>query len=344
MRRAPAFWSNPPERPGWLARLLSPLGRLYALATARRVARASDWRAPVPVICVGNLTAGGAGKTPTVLALLEIFADLGIEAHVLSRGHGGTLGRGAPHRVDVAADRAEETGDEPLLLAAFAPVWVCPDRAAAAKAAVAAGAQALVMDDGFQNPGLAKDFSLVVVDAASGFGNGLPIPAGPLRETVAAGLARAQAALLIGAPAARARLRERWPALETLPLFEGEVRAREIGIDWRGEKVLAFAGIAHPEKFFATLRGLGADLVAAHAFPDHAPFAPRALRRLEAEAASLGARMVTTEKDAVRLPAEFRGKAMPLPVHLRIEPPAEGAETLRTALKNVCSQTVQRTP
>lgn len=341
MRRAPAFWSTPPERPGILARLLSPLGALYARATARRVARAPDWRAPVPVICVGNLTAGGAGKTPTVLAILEILAELRVEAHVLSRGHGGAASRGGARRVDMRADTAAEVGDEPLLLAAFAPVWVCADRAAAAKAAVAAGAQALVMDDGFQNPGLAKDFSLVVVDAAAGFGNGLPIPAGPLRETVAAGLARADAVLLIGPPAARERTRARWPALETLPLHQGEVRAREIGIDWRGEKVLAFAGIARPEKFFATLRGLGADLVAAHAFPDHAPFEPKALRRLESEAAALGARMVTTEKDAVRLPADFRGKAMPLPVHLALE---GGGTGLRSALETICSQGVKPEP
>ncbi|WP_339949895.1 tetraacyldisaccharide 4'-kinase [uncultured Albimonas sp.] len=341
--RAPAFWSNPPERPGRLARLLAPLGRLYARATARRVARAPDWRAPVPVICVGNLTAGGAGKTPTVLAILEILGELRVEAHVLTRGHGGSASRGAPHRVDMARDTAARTGDEPLLLAAFAPVWVCADRAAAAKAAVAAGAQALVMDDGFQNPGLARDFSLVVVDAASGFGNGLPIPAGPLRETVDAGLARAQAALLIGPPAARDRMRERWPQLSRLPVHEGEVRAREIGIDWRGEKVLAFAGIARPEKFFATLRGLGADLVAAHAFPDHAPFEPKALRRLEAEAEALGARMVTTEKDAVRLPASFRGKAMPLPVHLALREEGSAEGGLRAALRNLCSQDVNST-
>lgn len=340
MRRAPAFWSRPPDRPGWLARLLTPLGWIYGLATARRLARGASWRAPAPVICVGNLTAGGAGKTPTVLALLERLSARGIEAHVLTRGHGGTVGRDAPHRVDPLRDRAEATGDEPLLLAAFAPVWVGPDRAASARAAVAAGAQALIMDDGFQNPGLSKDLSIVVVDAETGFGNGRLIPAGPLREPVEAGLARAQAALLLGPAAARARTLAQWPALARLDPWEGEVRPREIGIDWRGERVLAFAGIARPEKFFATLRGLGAELVAAHAFPDHSPFAPRALRRLESEAAALGARMVTTEKDAVRLPPDFRGKAMPLPVALQLE----GDEGLESALDSLFSRQVQPAP
>ncbi|MEC9434134.1 MAG: tetraacyldisaccharide 4'-kinase [Pseudomonadota bacterium] len=326
----PRFWFRPPDRPGWLARLLSPLGAIYAAATARRVAR-PGWRAPVPVICLGNLTAGGAGKTPAAIAVLQELAALGVEAHAISRGHGGTAGQGGPHRVDLARDLAEAVGDEPLLLAAFAPTWVCRDRAEAARAAVAAGAQALVMDDGFQNPGLVKDLSILVVDAAAGFGNGLCIPAGPLREPVAAGLARADLVLSVGPAPARAALRAAWPALEALPVIEGEVVARPIGIDWSQERVVAFAGIARPEKFFATLRGLGAEIVAAHAFPDHAPFAPRALRRLEAEAAKAGARLVTTEKDAVRLPPAFRGKAMPLPVVLQLVGHAEFRQRLNLA-------------
>lgn len=316
MMRAPRFWSNPPDRPGLLARLLSPLGALYAAATARRVARAPDWRAPVPVICIGNLTAGGAGKTPTAIAVLERLTAMGIDAHAVTRGHGGTAGRaGVPHRVSMTDDPAL-TGDEPQLLAAFATVWVSADRAAGARAAVAAGAEAVVLDDGFQNPGLAKDLSILVVDAETGFGNGRPIPAGPLREHVPAGLARADAVALLGAEGARARTLAQWPDLSARPVLAGRVVPRDIGIDWAGQRVVAFAGIARPEKFFATLRGLGADVVAAHGFPDHAPFPPRALRRLSAEAARAGAMLVTTEKDAVRLPASFRGRAMPLPVHL----------------------------
>ncbi len=329
--RAPGFWTRPPERAGLAARLLTPAGWVYGAATARRLARTEGWRAPVPVICIGNLTAGGAGKTPTAIAVLERLAAAGIEAHALSRGHGGEAGREAPHRVDIARDPAAKVGDEPLLLGAFAPVWVARDRATGARAAVAAGAEALVMDDGFQNPSLVKDLSLLVVDAETGFGNGRMIPAGPLRETVSAGLKRADAVVALGRPEARARLLARWPELKALPVLQGEVVPREIGIDWRGRRVLAFAGIARPEKLFATLRALGAEVVAAHGFPDHAPFEPRALRRLEAEAHQLRAQMVTTEKDAVRLPTSFRGKAMPLPVHLRLEDP-EALDRLLTRL------------
>lgn len=319
MLRAPEFWYR---SPGVLATALAPLGRIYAFATARRVARAPRYRPPVPVICLGNLVAGGAGKTPAALWLLERLAARGVAAHAISRGYGGRGARGGPRRVDVLRDRAEDVGDEPLLLAGFAPVWIGRDRAETARAAVEAGAGALVLDDGFQDPAVAKDLSLLVVDAATGFGDGLCIPAGPLREPPEAGLARADAVLLLGPKAARARAAARWPALAGAEIVEGEVLPREIGIDWRGERVLAFAGIARPEKFFATLRALGAEVVATRAFPDHAAFAPRALARLETEAARLGARLVTTEKDAVRLPPAFRGKAMPLPVALAPEDPA----------------------
>jgi tetraacyldisaccharide 4'-kinase len=268
------------------------------------------------VICIGNLTAGGAGKTPVAIAVLEVLSAMGVDAHVVTRGHGGTAGKGpVPHRVDFSDDPAL-TGDEPQLLASFAPVWVSADRASGARAAVAAGAGAIVLDDGYQNPGLAKDLSILVVDAVEGFGNGRAIPAGPLREGVVAGLVRADAVALLGAAPAQERTLARWPRLLTRPILRGAIVPRAIGIQWAGAKVVAFAGIARPEKFFDTLRGLGVDLVAAHSFPDHASFAPRALRRLSAEADAANAMLVTTEKDAVRLPPAFRGRAMPLPVHV----------------------------
>src|SRR3954447_17813859 len=183
--RAPEFWDAPP---GLAAGLLAPLGTVWNGAGALRRAVARPYRAPVPVICVGNLVAGGSGKTPVVLSLLEWIAGNGIRVHTVTRGYGGRLAW--PLRVDPTRHDAVSVGDEALLLAQRAPCWVARDRAAGCREAAAAGAAIIVLDDGFQNPGVAKDLSLIVIDAAYGFGNGHLIPAGPLRESVGAGLAR----------------------------------------------------------------------------------------------------------------------------------------------------------
>lgn len=311
--RAPGFWWRSPDRPGLWPRVLAPLGWAYAAATARRLRR-PGYRASVPVICVGNLVAGGAGKTPTVIALVEQLSARGHAVHVVSRGYGGRME--GPVQV-TARHRAEEVGDEPLLLSAFAPVWVAKDRAEGVKAAEAAGARVILLDDGFQNPAVQPALGLVVVDAAKGFGNGRCIPAGPLREPVAVGLARADLVLTIGDPAAQAQFGALWTL--PVPRIEARLEPLRMGMDWAGQRVLAFAGIADPSRFFATLRAEGAELVRGEALADHEMLSETLLRRLEAEAWAKGAQLVTTEKDAARLPPAWRLKVLTLVVRLRID-------------------------
>jgi len=317
--RAPSFWSRPPDRPGLVPRLLAPLGWLYAAATARRL-RQPGYDARVPVICVGNLTAGGAGKTPTVIALVQHLSARGQAVHVVSRGYGGRLA--GPVRVDTQRASAADVGDEPLVLAAFAPVWVARDRAAGVRAAEAAGATVILLDDGFQNPSVRPALRLLVIDAARGFGNGRCLPAGPLREPVATGLARADLVLTIGAAPAQAGFDAAWGAMIAAPRLRGQLEPLRMGMDWTGARVLAFAGIADPARFFASLRAEGAELVRGEALADHAPLSDTLLRRLQAEADSAGAQLVTTEKDAARLPPAWRSRVLTLVVRLRLEDPA----------------------
>ncbi len=318
--KPPGFWFDPAAAPGWQARTLAPLSWAFARATAARVARASRYHPRVPVICVGNLNLGGSGKTPAVIALVEHYTQLGRAVHVVSRGHGGTID--GPVEVDAQRHDAGQVGDEPHLLAAFASTWVAKDRAAGVAAAEAAGAQVIVMDDGHQNPDVAKRLSIVVVDAEIGFGNGRVFPAGPLRESVKVGCMRADAVLAVGDASAQARIMAEWGDLIRCPVLGARLEVLPLGIDWRDTRVVAFAGIGRPEKFFDTLRRLGAQVVETVALDDHQSLRPALLSRLKASAVQSDAQLVTTEKDAARLPSRFRQDVLTLPVRLCFDDPA----------------------
>ncbi len=310
MPRAPGFWMHD----GVLAHALSPLSAVGAALTARRVGR-PGWRAPVPVVCCGNASLGGAGKTTLVLDLAHRLIDRGVCVHVLLRGYGGS-DKGV-HRV-TAADSVRAVGDEALLLANVAPTWTGADRAASARAAIAAGARLLLMDDGLQNPTLTKSLSFLVIDGRSGFGNGRVLPAGPLREPVAAAAARVRAAVLIGPDEAGAT---RWLPPE-LPVLRADLVQDTAIRALAGRRVLAFAGIAFPEKFFAPLRQAGAVLVKQLGFPDHHPYSAREQEQLRRRAAGLDAILVTTPKDAVRLSPEMRSQVTVIGVGLQWDDPS----------------------
>jgi len=302
--RAPEFWSTG----GALSTLLTPLGAVFDLAGRLRRTWVRPVRPPIPVICVGNLVAGGAGKTPVAIALLSALTARGRAPHALSRGYGGS--ETGPIRVDPTRHTAGQVGDEALLLAAIAPTWVARDRAAGALVIAAAGGDVIVMDDGFQNPALAKDLSLLVVDGEYGFGNERLIPAGPLRERVADGISRADAVVVLHPD--ELGLADRFSA--RLPVLRARLSPTADGARLAGKRVLAFAGIGRPKKFFATLDSLGAVLVGCRAFADHHRYRPTEIEELLERAESLDALPVTTEKDAVRLPPPLRSRVHVLAV------------------------------
>ena len=312
--RAPAFW----ETGGWPSRLLSPVAALWGAVAAARLARPPSVHAPVPVIAVGNFTAGGAGKTPTTAALVGLARRAGFSPAVMTRGYGGALA--GPLRVDATRHRAAEVGDEALVHARLAPTIVARDRAAGLACLADCGADLLILDDGFQNPTLAKDLSLVVVDRGHGLGNGRVIPAGPMRAPLGIQLDRASALVTIAAgepdapslaPLLAEAARRRLPVLTArLALHQPERLA--------GRRLLAFAGIGRPAKFAATLTAAGAEVVDLVPFADHRMLDDADAERLLARAGERGLDLVTTEKDAARLAGATTPALMRLALATRV--------------------------
>jgi tetraacyldisaccharide 4'-kinase len=325
MLGAPQFWDRPA---GLVAGLLSPLGAVWEAAGRlhRRLAR--PYCAPIPVVCVGNLVVGGAGKTPVALALGQWLSAHGLRAHIVCRGYRGRLA--GPILADPSRHSAAAVGDEALLLGRSLPCWVARDRVASIRAAATAGAEAVVVDDGFQNPAFAKTLSLLVVDAAYRFGNGHVVPGGPLRERLTRGLARADAVVLVrggGEPDCGGAFQ----MLGDRPVVTAEV-APIAGERFAGARLLAFAGIGRPAKFFATLRGLGAELIEARAFPDHHRFQAREVSALRHAARRTRSRLVTTAKDIVRVPPAERDGIEVLDIEIRWPEPERLARLLTPIL------------
>jgi tetraacyldisaccharide 4'-kinase len=328
--REPAFW----WRPGRGA-FLSPLGGIYGAVAALRM-RAEGRRAGVPVICLGNLTIGGAGKTPAALAVCRLLLAARERPVFLSRGYGGRL-RG-PVRVDPAIHSAADVGDEPLLLARLAPAIVAGDRVAGARLARQSGASVIVMDDGFQNPALVKDLSIILVDARRGVGNGRVVPAGPLRAPLQSQIARADALIVVGPrdgePAVAERARRRGLAVFHARLEPDHRTVAALG----GREVLAFAGIGDPEKFFATLAEAGIAIAERAAFPDHHRYTAAEAQALMARAETANLVPITTEKDHVRLAGHpqldtLAARAAALPVRLVVEEADALGDLIRGVLK-----------
>lgn len=306
--RAPEFWRGRDHTARLALALLSPVAWAYGASIAWKAVHAQPYRSNIKVICVGNLTAGGSGKTPVAVAIVEMLRARAMNPFILTRGYGGRETR--PLLVDVERHTASAVGDEALMMARVNHVIVSRDRAAGARLAAKHGADVIVMDDGHQNFSLAKDLSLVVVDSATGFGNGRVLPAGPLREPVSQGLARADAIIAVG--------NEPFEPEFSGPLVRAQLTtADSIGVN--GQKVVAFAGIGRPQKFFKSLRSVGANIVETRSFADHHSYTADEIAELKASARAKDALLVTTEKDFARLTAEDRDGIRTLPVRAAFE-------------------------
>lgn len=300
----PAFWHDDST----LAKLLTPLSWLYAIGRKIHVLSASPCKPAIPTICIGNVTAGGAGKTPTVTAISAILKSAGHNPHIITRGHGGNIT--SPIMVDIKRHSATDVGDEALLHAENFPCWVARDRLEGIEAAARAGADIAIMDDGLQNPHIEPTISLLVVDGGYGIGNGRLLPAGPLREPLANVLKRIEASIIIGHDEHNIAM-----ALDSVIVFKADVVATANSLS--GKKIFAFAGIGRPEKFYNTLKSIGADLVRTKDFPDHFSYRTSDLQPIMDYCAAHSLTPVTTSKDYVKIPAIMRDKIIKLPVSLK---------------------------
>ncbi len=321
MMRAPWFWREQTLAARTVALGLAPLAALYDAGQRARWRMTTPKRAPVPIICIGNATLGGVGKTPFAMALKDLLG--GDVVHFLTRGYGGILH--GPLRVHPPTHDANEVGDEALVLAHCGPVWVAKDRPAGAIAAAKAGAERIIMDDGFQNPTIEKTVSILLIDAQGADGNDKTFPAGPYREPLERARARADIVVYVGgdeAAATNAADKNNAPFAAWLVPNNPPERTR----------VVAFSGIGKPQKFFKTLAAAGFEIAKTVSFPDHHRFSDQDLFALARIAAAKKAPLITTEKDYVRLPDDFRADVLAFPVTMKINQSALLVETIQAAI------------
>ncbi|MCB2081844.1 MAG: tetraacyldisaccharide 4'-kinase [Hyphomicrobiales bacterium] len=323
MPKAPKFWAGPR---GLRSELLVPFSVITFFINRLRSARAKPVSVGVPVVCVGNATVGGAGKTPTVLSLIDFLKPRYPRLACVSKGYGGK--QHIPVRVDSQKHTARDVGDEPLLIAQKATCWVGQDRVKTCQTAVEGGAELILLDDGLQDPRLIRQCSLIVVDSGFGFGNRLILPAGPLRDRVDYAYRAADAMVMIGEDVQQ--IAQEVP--KTMPVFRAHMQANDGLRLPKDGRFVAFAGIGRPQKFFDTLAAMGINVVHSVAYPDHHPYTKRNQRKLLQIAAEYEALLLTTEKDAVRFPPEFREHLHALPVHLEWERPRDLAKFLKEHL------------
>lgn len=330
---APSFWWGKPD---WRAHSLAPLSWVYGAVAGRKLLKAEPPKIAAPVLCIGNFTVGGAGKTPTAIAFAKAAKQHGLHPGIVSRGYGGNY-KGL-HIVDPSSDSARHVGDEPLLLARHAPVALSPDRLKSAKELLARGCDFIIMDDGFQSARLYSDFALLVVDSTRGIGNGKVIPAGPLRAALSDQMRKTDAVLRIGRGSEADHV-VRQASRAGRAVYEAELLPSSLA-KIAGNRWLAFAGIGNPSKFFASVRQAGGDVVEGQTFPDHYSYQPDDIRRLIDTAEELGTGLITTAKDHVRLttmrdvPDEFMRKLAVLDVDLEFE--------RKDALRQILDKAVER--
>ena len=315
--KQPRFWYE--KHVHFFSHVLKPLGLLYSTTTKLRILFCKPWAAQIPIICVGNLVVGGSGKTPTAIAIAELLIRKGLRVHFLSRGYGrSTFGA---FKVDPNLHDVATVGDEPLLLAQIAPTWVSNNRRSSAKLAAQEGAQIIVMDDGFQNPEIHKDLSLLTIDGVSGFGNNLVLPAGPLRENIHSGLARANAVLIIGPDKYGIEKIISNSENKALSLLHGNFKPHDNFKHLQDKKVFGFAGIGQPKKFFQSLKDVGLLLTGTMEFNDHHIYSASEIHYLIDKAKKLEAQLITTSKDLTRINKELASNILEFPIKLEWEDP-----------------------